>query len=86
MIWVLPRSLAGAVAVNKGCHQLAEGIIGGVQAVILDLRHGERGFAVKSFLTDEVSPDPRNEADLTCMGEKMGPSGCPHPLPLGWLL
>ena len=36
-VWrVLPRSPAGAVAVNKGRHQLAGGIIGEVQAVLLD--------------------------------------------------
>ena len=37
---VLPRSPAGAVAVNKGHHQLAGGIIGEVQAetcVIFDM-------------------------------------------------
>ena len=36
IFWVLPgRTHAGAVAVNKGRHQLAGGIIGGFQAVIL---------------------------------------------------
>ena len=36
LVWrVLPRSPAGAVAVNKGRHQLAGGIIGEVQAVLL---------------------------------------------------
>ena len=44
------------------------------------------GIAHRKFLDRRSKPDPRNEADLTCMGEEMGPSGCPHPLPLGQLL
>ena len=44
------------------------------------------GIAHRKVLDRRSKPGPRDGADLACMGEEMGPSGCPHPLPLGWLL
>ena len=88
LFWVLPGSAhAGRWHSKRVVTSLLEALFCEVSGSnCSDCGTVNTGIAHRKILDRRSKPGPRNGADLACMGEEMGPSGCPHPLPLGWLL
>ena len=88
LFWVLPGSAhAGRWHSKRAVTSLLEALFCEVSGSnCSDCGTVNTGIAHRKILDRRSKPGPRNGADLACMGEEMGPSGCPHPLPLGWLL
>ena len=88
LFWVLPGSAhAGRWQSKRAVTSLLEALFDEVSGSnCSDCGTVNTGIAHRKILDRRSKPGPRNGADLACMGEEMGPSGCPRPLPLGWLL